>query len=165
VLGGFVIVKTNPLEGIKIDPPNNLRMCIAVPKLKVPEKKTKVSRSVIPEKINLVDSTINLSNATAIVVGFMSKNPELIGKSIKDVIVEPARKHMIPGFVKVKENALKAGAFGVTISGAGPSVIAFSKSSGDLKKICLAMVKGFDSVKLECQTIICKPSIGAKIKK
>jgi homoserine kinase len=165
LLGGFVIVKTNPLEVIKIDPPNNLRMCIAVPKLKVPEKKTKVSRSVIPEKINLVDSTINLSNATAIVVGFMSKNPELIGKSIKDVIVEPARKHMIPGFVKVKENALKAGALGVTISGAGPSVIAFSKSSGDLKKICLAMAKGFDSVKLECQTIICKPSIGAKIKK
>jgi len=165
VLGGFVIVKTNPLEVIKIDPPNNLRMCIAVPKLKVPEKKTKVSRSVIPKKISLTASTANLSNATAIVVGFMSKNPELIGKSIKDVIVEPARKHMIPGFVKVKENALKAGAFGVTISGAGPSVIAFSKSSGDLKKICLAMVKGFDSVKLECQTIICKPSIGAKIKK
>jgi homoserine kinase len=165
VLGGFVIVKTNPLEVIKIVPPKNLRMCIAVPKLKVPEKKTKVSRSVIPKKISLTASTINLSNAAAIVVGFMSKNPELIGRSIKDVIVEPARKHMIPGFVKVKENALKAGALGVTISGAGPSVIAFSKSSEDLKKICLAMTKGFNSAKLECQTIICKPSIGAKIKK
>ncbi len=165
VLGGFVIVKTKPLDIIKIDPPTNLRMCIAVPKLKVPKKKTKVSRSVIPKKISLTASITNLSNATAIVVGFMNKDPELIGKSIKDVIVEPARQHMIPGFSKVKENALKAGALGVTISGAGPSVIAFSKSSADLKKISLAMAKGFESAKIECQTIICKPSMGTKIKK
>jgi homoserine kinase len=165
VLGGFVIVKTDPLEIIKIDPPTNLRMCIAVPKLKVPKKKTKVSRGVIPKKISLKSSITNLSNATAIVAGFMNKDPELIGKSIKDVIVEPARKHMIPGFSKVKENALKAGALGVTISGAGPSVIAFSKSSADLKKISMAMLRGFKSAKIDCQTIICKPSIGAKIKK
>ena len=165
VLGGFVIVKTNPLEIIKIDPPTTLRMCIAVPKIKVPKKKTKVSRSVIPRKISFKDSITNLSNATAIVAGFMNKDPELIGKSIRDVIVEPARQHMIPGFAKVKENALKAGAFGVTISGAGPSVIAFSKSSGDLKKISLAMTKGFKSAKTKCQTIICKPSIGVSIKK
>lgn len=165
VLGGFVIVKTNPLEIIKIEPPTTLRMCIAVPKLKVPKKKTKVSRSVIPRKISFRDSITNLSNATAIVAGFMNKDPELIGKSIRDVIVEPARQHMIPGFAKVKENALKAGAFGVTISGAGPSVIAFSKSSGDLKKISLAMTKGFKSAKTKCQTIICKPSIGVSIKK
>jgi len=165
VLGGFVIVRTNPLEIIKIDPPTTLRMCIAVPKLKVPKKKTKVSRSVIPRKIAFKDSITNLSNATAIVAGFMNKDPELIGKSIRDVIVEPARQHMIPGFAKVKENALKAGAFGVTISGAGPSVIAFSKSSGDLKKISLAMTKGFKSAKMKCQTIICKPSIGVSIKK
>ena len=165
VLGGFVIVKTNPLEIIKIDPPTTLRMCIAVPKLKVPKKKTKVSRSVIPRKISFKDSITNLSNAAAIVAGFMNKDPELIGKSIKDVIVEPARQHMIPWFAKVKENALKAGAFGVTISGAGPSVIAFSKSSGDLKKISLAMTKGFKSAKTKCQTIICKPSIGVSIKK
>ncbi len=72
---------------------------------------------------------------------------------------------MIPGFSKIKENALKAGALGVTISGAGPSVIAFSKSSGDLKKISQAMAKGFKSAKIDCQTIICKPSVGAKIKK
>lgn len=135
VLGGFVIVKTDPLQVIRIDPPTNLRMCVAVPKLDVPKKKTKVSRGVIPKKIKLTDSVLNLSNASAIVVGFMKKDSDLIGNSIKDVIVEPARKHMIPGFSKVKQNALKAGALGVTISGAGPSVIAFSKSSADLKKI------------------------------
>lgn len=161
VLGGFVIVRTNPLSVIKIEPPMNLRMCIAVPKLKVPKKKTKVSRGVIPKKVRLIDSIANLSNAAAIVAGFMKKDPVLIGDSIKDVIVEPARQHMIPGFAKVKENALKAGALGVTISGAGPSVIAFSKSSADLKKISLAMSRGFASANTECQTVICKPSKGA----
>ncbi|MBI4131239.1 MAG: homoserine kinase [Nitrosarchaeum sp.] len=163
VLGGFVIVRTNPLNVIKIKPPMNLRMCVAVPKLEVPKKKTKVSRGVIPKKVRLVDSIANLSNAAAIVAGFMKKDPKLIGDSIKDVIVEPARQHMIPGFAKVKENALKAGAFGVTISGAGPSVIAFSKSSADLKKISLAMSRGFASANTKCQTVICKPSKGALV--
>lgn len=160
VLGGFVIVKTDPLQVIRIDPPTNLRMCVAVPKLDVPKKKTKVSRGVIPKKIKLTDSVLNLSNASAIVVGFMKKDSDLIGNSIKDVIVEPARKHMIPGFSKVKQNALKAGALGVTISGAGPSVIAFSKSSADLKKISSAMSRGFAAANTKCQTVICKPSKG-----
>ncbi len=165
VLGGFVIVKTDPLDVIRIEPPSNLRMCVAVPTINVPKKKTKVSRGVIPKKINLTDSVLNLSNASAIVAGFMKKNPDLIGTSIKDVIVEPARKHMIPGFTKVKQNALKAGALGVTISGAGPSVIAFSKSSADLKKISSAMSRGFSSANTKCQTIICKPSKGAAKRK
>ena len=165
ILGGFVIVKTNPLDVIRIEPPTNLRMCIAVPTINVPKKKTKVSRGVIPKKIKLSDSILNLSNAAAIVAGFMKKDPEIIGNSIKDVIVEPARQHMIPGFVKVKENAIKAGALGVTISGAGPSVIAFSKSSANLKKISLAMAKGFASTNTKCQTVICKPSKGAANKR
>jgi len=165
VLGGFVVVKTNPLNVIRIDPPTNLRMCVAVPTIDVPKKKTKVSRGVIPKNIKLTDSILNLSNASAIVAGFMKKDPELIGNSIKDVIVEPARKHMIPGFSKVKENAIKAGALGVTISGAGPSVIAFSKSTANLKKISLAMSKGFASKNTKCQTIICKPSKGAADKR
>ena len=165
VLGGFVIVKTNPLDVIRIEPPTNLRMCIAVPTINVPKKKTKVSRGVIPKKIKLSDSILNLSNAAAIVAGFMKKDPVIIGNSIKDVIVEPARQHMIPGFVKVKENAIKAGALGVTISGAGPSVIAFSKSSANLKKISLAMAKGFASTNTKCQTVICKPSKGAANKR
>ena len=161
VLGGFVIVKTNPLNVTKIDAPTNLRMCIAVPKLVVPKKKTKVSRGVIPKNVKLTDSIVNLSNASAIVAGFLKKDLDLIGNSIKDVIVEPARQHMIPGFSKVKANALKAGATGVTISGAGPSVIAFSKKSSNLKKISQAMSKGFTSTKTESQVVICKPSKGA----
>ena len=165
VLGGFVIVKTNPLDVIRINPPSNLKMCIAVPTISVPKKKTKVSRRVIPKKIKLSDSILNLSNAATIVAGFMKKDSDIIGNSIKDVIVEPARQHMIPGFAKVKENAIKAGALGVTISGAGPSVIAFSKSSANLKKISLAMSRGFATANTKCETVICKPSKGAADKR
>ncbi len=163
VLGGFVIVKTNPLSIITTKPPDNLRMCIAVPKLDVPKKKTKVSRGVVPKKVNLSDAVINLSNASSIVAGFFKKDSRLIGESVNDVIVEPARKHMIPGFDTVKKNALNAGAFGVTISGAGPSIIAFSYSSANLKKVSLAMSRGFSSAKIKCQTIICKSSKGATV--
>ena len=161
VLGGFVIVRTGPLDVIKLRPPTDLRMCVGIPDMDVPKKKTKVSRGVVPSRVRLSDSVANLSNAAAIVAGFASKNSQMIGASIRDVIVEPARQHMIPGFDSVKRNALKAGALGVTISGAGPSVIAFATKSADLKKIAASMSRGFASAKLGCRTITCKPSRGA----
>ena len=161
VLGGFVIVRTKPLDVIRISPPKTLALCLAVPKIDVPAKKTKISRSVIPSKIKMTDSIENLSNAASIVAGFLKNDSKLIGSSIKDVIVEPARKHMIPGFDKVKKNALNAGALGVTISGAGPSVIAFATKSSNLKKILKAMEKGFASAGIKCSGIICSPCKGA----
>ncbi|MGQ0794783.1 MAG: homoserine kinase [Nitrosopumilaceae archaeon] len=162
-LGGFVIVKQEPFDVIKIEPPKDLVLCVAIPKLDVPMKKTQVSRSVLPHQVRLSDSVRNLSNAAAIVAGFMKKDVDLIGNSIKDVIVEPARQHLIPGFNQVKENALQAGALGVTISGAGPSIIAFTSRSSNPKKICSAMEKGFMSTKTKCSTIICRPSKGAAV--
>ena len=165
VLGGFVIVKTNPLDVIKIRPPKNLIMCIAIPKLDVPAKKTKVSRSVIPKRISMEDSVLNLANASAIVAGFAKKDPIMIGNSIKDVIVEPARKHMIPGFDVVKKDAIKAGAIGLTISGAGPSVISFAEEEKKIGKISDAMKKGFEKKKIDCITIICNYSKGATVVK
>ncbi len=164
VLGGFVVVKTKPFDVIRLDAPKDLVLCVAIPKIKVPAKKTKVSRSVIPKTVKLSDLTTNLSNAAGIVSGFLIKDTDLIGRSIQDVIVEPARKRLIPGFTKVKCNALKAGALGVTISGAGPSVIAFSKKSHNLKKIAKAMKDGFHSAKVDSEIIICNVSNGPKIK-
>jgi len=163
ILGGFVIVSLNPISVVKIEAPKDLALCIGVPEIKVPKKKTKVSRAVIPKTIKLSDSITNLSNAANIVAGFLNKDSTLIGKSVKDVIVEPARKHMIPGFDVVKKNALRVGALGVTISGAGPSVIAFGTKKQSLKKIGEAMKKGFKSAKVDCEIVICKPSNGPKI--
>jgi homoserine kinase len=161
VLGGFVLVRTDPLDVIRIDPPKDLVLCVAIPKISVPKKKTEVSRGVLPKQVKLSDYVKNLSYASAIATGFAKKDVKLIGNSIKDIIVEPARKHLIPGFDKVKTNALRAGALGVTISGAGPSVISFTSKSADHKKICKAMEKGFASVDTKCTTVICRPSKGA----
>ena len=163
VLGGFVIVRTEPLDVIQIDPPKDLVLCIAIPKLKVPEKKTKVSRSVIPKKIEHTAKIRNQQHAAAIIVGFLTKDSRRIGESIIDEIVEPARKHMIPGFSHVKKNALASGALGVTISGAGPSVIAFATKSSNLKRIASSMKKGFSKAKISSETVICKPTKGARI--
>ncbi|HXW03195.1 MAG TPA: homoserine kinase, partial [Nitrosarchaeum sp.] len=77
VLGGFVIVRTNPFDTIKIRAPTNLVLCLAIPKLAVPAKKTKVSRSVIPRKIKFSDSIKNLSSAAAIVAGFVKNDPDI----------------------------------------------------------------------------------------
>ena len=165
VLGGFVIVRDNPLSVIRIKPPQSLRMCVAVPSIIVPKKKTQASRNVIPTMINLKDSITNLSSAASIVAGFASGNSHMIGSSIRDVVVEPARQHMIPGFASVKRNALKAGATGVAISGAGPSVIAFSEKGADMNEIAAAMSKGFASAKTRCQTILCRPSMGAIVRR
>ncbi len=163
VLGGFVVVRTNPLDVIRATPPKDLILCIAIPKILVPQKKTEVSRKALPKQVKLSDHVKNLSNASALTAGFMKKDVSLIGSSINDIIVEPARKHMIPGFDKVKKNALDAGAMGVTISGAGPSVISFTSISANPKRIADAMKKGFAAAGIECTTVICKPSKGASV--
>ena len=164
VIGGFVIVNSNTLNVIPIEAPKDLVLCLAIPEMKVPKKKTKVSRSVIPKSVKFSDSLKNLANATNIVAGFLNKDSRMIGESVIDVIVEPARKHMIPGFDNVKKYALRAGAFGVTISGAGPSMIAFVSKKQNVKKIGDAMRRGFKTAKKNSVIVICKPSTGPIIK-
>lgn len=164
LLGGFVIVRTSPkLEFIRIEPPKDLVLVIAVPLIQVPKRKTEVARSVLPSAVPLKSVVHNVSNASTIVAGFMSKDIEMIAKGIDDVIVEPARKHLIPGYDEVKRKAIKAGALAVTISGAGPSIISFLKSNKNGKEVADAMVAGFKQAKIESMTVICRPSTGAKV--
>ena len=163
VLGGFVIVRTDPLDVITVKPPTGLVLCVAIPKIPVPQRKTEVSRKALPKKIKMSDHVRNLSNASALAAGFMKNDVGLIGSSINDIIVEPARKHLIPGFDMVKKNALKAGAMGVTISGAGPSVIAFASTSSSTGKISQSMRRGFASAGVQCTTVVCRPSRGASL--
>jgi len=164
LLGGFVIVRTNPLNVVSIESPKDLMLCIAIPKMDVPKKKTEVARSVLPENVSLKHVVSNVANASMIVAGFMRKDVDLITGAINDVIVEPARAHLIPGYDEVKKNALNAGALAVTISGAGPSMIAFMKEGEqDQKKICKAMEDGFRSANIQCRTLHCGTSKGATV--
>ncbi len=164
LLGGFVIVRTNPLNVLRIEPPKDLILCLAIPKMDVPKKKTEVARSVLPANVALKHVVTNVANASTIVAGFVLKDVELIASAVSDAIVEPARAHLIPGYEKVKKNALDAGALAVTISGAGPSMIALMKEGKQQpEKICKAMEEGFRSANLKCETLHCKTSNGANV--
>ena len=136
IFGGFVIVRKHPkLEVISIDPPRDLVLVIAVPTITIPDRKTEVSRRVLPRQVPLESVVHNVANASIIAAGFVLQDIGIITTGMDDVIVEPARKDLIPGYCEVKKNALAAGALAVTISGAGPSMISFLKTEKIAKSI------------------------------
>lgn len=165
LLGGFVVcrIASDRLQFTRLEPPKDLVLVVAVPWLEVPKKKTEVARSVLPKVVPLKDVVHNISGAATIVAGFALKDVETITKGIDDAIIEPARKHLIPGYNSVKQNAISAGALAVTISGAGPSMIAFLKTSKNAKTVAAAMVKGFKETGIESRTFVCRASKGARL--
>jgi homoserine kinase len=164
ILGGFVIVRNIPeLEFIQLDPPKDLVLVIAIPTIKVSDRKTEVARSILPKEVPLKSVIRNVSNASTIVAGFILKDIQMIAKGVDDVIVEPARKHLIPGYDAVKSNALKSGALAVTISGAGPSMISFLKTSKNGNQVADSMAAGFKESRIKSRTFVCHPSRGAKV--
>ncbi len=165
LLGGFVIcrIASDRLQFTRLEPPKDLVLVVAVPWLEVPKKKTEVARSVLPKVVPLKDVVHNISGAATIVAGFALKDVETITKGIDDAIIEPARKHLIPGYDSVKQTAISAGALAVTISGAGPSMIAFLKTSKNAKTVAAAMVKGFKETGIESRTFVCRASKGARL--
>jgi len=166
LLGGFVIARTSPRqEFTRIQPPGNLILVVAIPQLPVPEKKTEIARSVLPKQVPLNKVVDNIANASIVVSGFFLNDVKMIANGIEDTIVEPTRKGLIKGFDKVKEYALDNGALAVTISGAGPSIIAFSQSGQgvDPSQIAESMRKGFLDSDIESKAYVCGPSDGARI--
>jgi homoserine kinase len=165
LLGGFVIcrVASDRTQFIRLEPPEDLVLVVAVPCLEVPKKKTEVARSVLPKMVPLKDVVYNISGAATIVAGFALKDVETITRGIDDVIIESARKHLIPGYDSVKQNAISAGALAVTISGAGPSMIAFLKTNKNAKTVAAAMANGFKDTGVESRTFVCRASKGARL--
>ena len=163
VLGGFVIVGANPLHVTGLRAPPNLNVCVAVPDVVTPKKKTQVSRGVIPGMVPLHDVISNVSAASSLVAGMVTNDIRLIGESLHDSIVEPARKRMIPALDDIRRMAIQAGAAGVTISGAGPSVVAFADGDANMDKVARAMREGFGAHQTECSTFACRPAGGARV--
>ncbi len=164
LLGGFVIVRTSPeLRFIRVSPPRDLVMVVAFPMMDVPRRKTEFARGVLPEQVSLKSVVHNMSNASMIVAGMFLKDVAMISQGVNDVIVEPARKHLIPGYEAVRRRAIDAGALAVTISGAGPSMVSFLKTGKNGKRVAQAMTEGFKEARLESRIFICRPSQGARI--
>jgi homoserine kinase len=165
ICGDFVILRSyNPLEIVNLKAPADMEVCAAFPHMITPPHKTEKARSVVPKMIPIEKLIRNVGNAAAMVSGFASGNVDLIGRSMLDAIVEPARAHLIPGYQQVKENALKAGACGVTISGAGPAMLAVvNKKNGDSAKVVAAMKEGFRSAGFEATAFATKPGRGVSL--
>ena len=125
LLGGFTLVRGyNPLDVIKIESPSELFAVVLHPHIEV---KTSDSRAVLSPTVSLKNAITQWGNLGGLIAGLYTKDYELIGRSLNDVIVEPARKHLITNFDKVKNAALQNGALGSGISGAGPSIFSLCK--------------------------------------
>jgi homoserine kinase len=163
--GNFVILKNfNPIKVINLPAPKNLEIAIAMPLITTPPNKTKKARMVIPKLVPIEKLVYNVSKASSVAAGFALGDVDLIGESMQDSIVEPARASLIPGYQKIRENAQKAGACGVTISGAGPSMLAIvNGKNADASKVAEAMKEGFKSAGCDSSAFATKPGKGTTI--
>lgn len=142
MLGGVVLIRSyEPLDIIPLDAPEEMVCVIVSPEYEVSTRK---ARAVLPEQVDLKEVVVpHYANVAGVVAGILKKDLALFGRSIDDRIVEPARAHLIPGFYAVKEAALKSGALGCSISGAGPSVFAITDDLERGREIGQAMAQSF----------------------
>jgi homoserine kinase len=143
ICGGFTLVRSYaPLDVIKLNTPNELYCTVIHPQIEV---KTSDARSVLRISLPLKKAVEQWGNVGGLVAGLFLEDYALIGRSLQDVIVEPIRSVLIPGFDKVKASSLAAGALGCSISGSGPSIFALSKGLETAEKVKIAMSEVYES--------------------
>jgi len=125
LLGGFVLVRSyNPLDIIQVKCPDELFCAVFHPHI---ELKTSDARRILKRDIPMEDVIRQSANAAAFMIGILKEDFELMGRSITDLLAEPKRTQLIPGFDAVKQAAMDSGALAFGISGSGPSVFALCK--------------------------------------
>jgi homoserine kinase len=141
LLGGFVLIRSySPLDVVQLPVPAGLSCAVAHPHAEV---RTEDARKILKKEIRLADATRQWGNLAALVAALYNGDLQLLGRSLQDVVAEPARSLLIPGFGAVKSAALDAGALGCSISGSGPSVFALCASAEISARVGDAMVAAF----------------------
>jgi homoserine kinase len=138
--GGCLIRSYDPLDVVPITIDSSLIWIVVHPHVVVLTKK---SRAILPRNIPLRSAVRQWGNVAGLVLGLARGDRELVKRSVEDVIMEPARARLIPGFDDVKRAALKAGALGCSISGSGPSVFSIAPSMRAARIIGAAMTTSF----------------------
>jgi homoserine kinase len=157
LLGGFVMVGAD-YDVVRLEPPM-FDIVVVVPDVHY-ENKTRLARSLLPEKVLLKNAVHNVGSASRMAAAIAMGDVDLFGRSISDKLVEPRRAEMIPGFWKVKQAALDAGALGCSISGGGPSLFAVG---GDTARVGKAMAEAFEKAGVASETYLTRPSrLGAR---
>jgi homoserine kinase len=162
LLGGFVLIRGyDPLDVVSIPTPPDLFCTIVHPQL---ELKTEDSRSVLRSTVSMKDAVTQWGNIAGLVAGLMKPDYGLIGRSLKDVIAEPIRSLLIPGFDIIKQKAAEAGALGSGISGSGPTIFALSTERELAIRIGKAIQEQFTKLNLRSEAYVSKINVeGAKI--
>lgn len=144
LLGGFVLIMNhNPLNFIRLEVPS---VPVVITGIK---KSTQTTRPLISKKYRLEDLKKQVTAASQLMIGIIKGDLELIGKAINwDIISEPARATLIPGYYALKSDLLKAKALGVNISGGGSSIFTICRE-GDHNLIMEIIRKHFSKEGIE----------------
>lgn len=151
LFGGLVLTRsTDPPDVISLPVPDTIRCVLVRPMFEIA---TRDARRVVPLHVALDTAVQHSANLAGFVAGCMQSDLNLIRRSFNDVLVEPHRAHFIPGFRAAQQAALDAGALGCSISGAGPTMFAWSTEPAS-EHVCAAMCTVFADEELETESWI-----------
>ncbi|MBL8920943.1 MAG: homoserine kinase [Myxococcaceae bacterium] len=160
LLGGLVIA---PVKGapVKVPVPKGLHCALVHPHFVL---ETRRARAALKGAYALHDFVVQSEGLALVLAGCFQNDLTLLRRGLRDVLVEPRRARLIPGFHRVKEAALDCGALGSSISGAGPSVFAWCESKAKAERAAKAMAEAFGSVKLASDVYVSKVAArGARV--
>jgi homoserine kinase len=122
LLGGAVVVLgTEPLRYVRLEVHASLRFVFVTPGYGV---LTAQARAVLPATVSRADAVGQAARLAGLVLALERGDAELLRASICDRVAEPSRIPLYPGFGPARQAALAAGAYGVAVSGAGPTLVA-----------------------------------------
>ncbi len=152
ILGGFCVSALNngQVTAERIDIPLSWKAVVVIPNF---ELFTEKARAVLPAEYKRNDVVHNISAVSFLMLAFMSQKPEYLGLGLDDKIHVPYRLHLIPGAKEAIHNALAQGAYGATISGSGPTIIAFT-SAEKSDEVGKAMVQGFKEMSIDSRYLV-----------
>ena len=151
IYGGVTLIRSIfPLDIIELTAPP-LYVTIVHPQIEV---RTSDARGILKQQVLLKDAIRQWGNIAGLVAGLLQNNYELIGRSLEDVLIEPVRSILIPGFDQVKQQSKEAGALGGGISGSGPSIFMLSKDVSTAKAVEAEMHNIYKRLGLEHHTYV-----------
>lgn len=152
LLGGFTLIRSyDPLDVVPITCPSDIRCVLVHPHLEV---KTKDAREVLRTTVPLRDAVTQWGNTAGLVAGLLTADYALISRSLHDVVAEPVRALLIPGFDAIRQHAAAAGALGCGISGSGPSLFALTRGSETAQTVGHAIQDAFAATGLRSDVFI-----------
>ncbi len=143
IYGGITLIRSIfPLDIIPISSPV-LFVSVLHPQIEV---RTSDAREILRKEVLLKDAIRQWGNIAGLVAGLMKSDYDLIGRSLEDVIIEPVRSILIPGFDRIKSECKAAGAIGGGISGSGPSIFMLSRDEPTAKSVAAVMKMVYDHI-------------------